>query len=47
MQTFPVLYVFPPPPTLLLVLLVVGFVIWAVVRVLRDAKAWFKCLVRP
>jgi Na+-transporting methylmalonyl-CoA/oxaloacetate decarboxylase gamma subunit len=42
MQTFPAQFVFPPPPAELLVLLVVIFVIWAVVRVVNDARTWFK-----
>ena len=42
MQTFPVLYVFPAPPAVILVFVVVGLVIWAVVRVIIDAKTWFK-----
>ncbi len=42
MLTFPMLYVFPPPPILMLVILVVGFVIWAVLRTITDAETWFK-----
>jgi Na+-transporting methylmalonyl-CoA/oxaloacetate decarboxylase gamma subunit len=42
MQTFPPLFDFPPPPVELLILLVVILVIWAVVRVINDARTWFK-----
>ncbi|NLY02034.1 MAG: hypothetical protein GXY83_38615 [Rhodopirellula sp.] len=42
MQTFPAQFVFPPLPAELLVFLVVVLVIWVVVRVIIDAKTWFK-----
>jgi hypothetical protein len=42
MQTFLAQFVFPPPPAALLILLVVILVVWAVVRVINDARTWFK-----
>lgn len=42
MQTMPVLYTFPAPPAGLFVVLVVIFVIWAVVRVINDARTWYQ-----
>ena len=42
MQTSPAQYVFPAPPAELLVFLVVILVTWAIVRVIIDAKTWFK-----
>jgi hypothetical protein len=46
MQTFLAQFVFPSPPTELLVLLVVIFVVWGVVRVINDARTWFKEEIR-
>lgn len=42
MQTLPVPYTFPAPPAELFVVLVVVFVIWAVVRVIKDARTWYQ-----
>ena len=42
MQTSPAFYVYPPPPIGLLVLLAAAFVIWGVVRVMNDARTWYK-----
>lgn len=42
MHAFPAQYVFPPPPAELLVLLGVILVIWVVIRVINDARTWFK-----
>ncbi len=42
MQTLPSQFVFPHPPTELLLFLVAILVIWAVVRVIVDARTWFK-----
>ena len=42
MQTLPAQFVFPHPPTELLLFLGAILVIWAVVRVIKDARTWFK-----
>jgi len=42
MQTLPAQFVFPHPPTELLLFLAAILVIWAVVRVIIDARTWFK-----
>ena len=42
MQTLPVLYTFPAPPAELFVVLVAIFLIWAIVRVIKDARTWYQ-----
>jgi hypothetical protein len=42
MQTILAQFDFPPPPAELLALLVVIFVVCAIVRVINDARTWFK-----
>ncbi len=42
MQTLPVLFAMRPIFGVILVFVIVGFSVWAVVRVVTDAIVWFK-----